>query len=418
MEKIISLELSTENTVIGIRYYVGLKLPAEDYEILDTIQKLRAVDREKNIEIEVLESKLLPELRNVRLDSPTIYELNFFAKRLTSMSEEEQVVWKGVIHQVIPEDAEGELVSMKDLINSTYGLENVPIASNVAGLEDLGRLVMEYDMNEDVSAVPEDLRYLLDLGKIGRLQQENDGGMFIGGHYVAAGQYEQPEIYDGENLPEQEEPEPFVFRLKVGKSPSDGTAETESDAEWITLPASRAEAEAVARKYHEPSISACACFGFISSIPQITAKMFQMPDFEALNSLAAFIAIMPPDFVKFKAALLAERPTDVCGALDIAKHLSEYEFSSGVGFEEVFFEEYISRNMGDGFDYGWLKGMFTDEAGKKLLQRLGACMTEYGAISARGHSLYEFVPYNDPETAKSETQEIEEDSQTGGMTVT
>ncbi len=51
--------------------------------------------------------------------------------------------------------------------------------------------------------------------------------------------------------------------------------------------------------------------------------------------------------------------------------------------------------MGDGFDYGWLKGMFTDEAGKKLLQRLGACMTEYGAISARGHSLYEFVPYND-----------------------
>lgn len=410
MDKIIVLELSSENTMFGGCYFATLGLPAEDYEILDAMQKLRSIGREKNIEIEVLESELLPELQNVRLDSPTIDELNFLAKRLASLSEEEQIALKGVIHQFIPEDAEGELISIKDLINSTYGLERVPLASNVTDLKGLGKLVMESDMNEDVSAVQETSRYLLDLEKIGRLQQENDGGVFIGTHYVATGQYERPQIYDGKNLPEREEPESFVFRLKLGRNPSDGIPGNESSAEWITLPMSQAEAEAIAQRYHEPSISACACYSFISSIPQITAEMFHMPDFEALNTLATFIATLPPGFVKFKAVLSAERPSEVNGALEIAKHLSEYEFSSVSGYEEDFLEEYISRNIGDGFDREWLRGMFTQDKGKELLKRLGACMTAYGVISARGRSLYELVPYREPEvkevTAQSMTDEM------------
>ena len=44
---------------------------------------------------------------------------------------------------------------MKELINLTYGLDTVMIASNVGDDEALGRFVVENELNEDVNAIPE-----------------------------------------------------------------------------------------------------------------------------------------------------------------------------------------------------------------------------------------------------------------------
>lgn len=81
MEKQMRIELASEYPRGGRYYYASLELPAEEYEIRDALQKIRAVGRENvSPEISVLECGLLPELLDVRLDSPTLDEMNFFGK--------------------------------------------------------------------------------------------------------------------------------------------------------------------------------------------------------------------------------------------------------------------------------------------------------------------------------------------------
>lgn len=397
--KMMRLDLSAEKPAANGYYYTELLLPAEDYEIRDAMQRLRAIGREDIVWISILECSELPMLENVRLDSPTLDELNFFAKRLVSMTDEDRIVFDAVIGRVIPDDPAGVLVSMKDLINSTYGLDTVMIAANVGNDEQLGQFVIEEDINEDVASVPDNALYLLDRKRIGRLQREIDGGVYVNGFYVVAGDYEMPKVYDGSNLPDRENTEPFVFRMKVGEYPTGGTAETEDDAEWLNLPTSDNAAEHMAAKHHEPYIQSCACYAFESAIPQFTSEMFGgMADFDKLNKLAwKFQFLSSTDQVKFKAVLTANSPKDVQTALNAAEQLDRYELSYDTEDEGDFLKAYLGRHIDTRLDREWLNTLITRNEGQRLLQRLGASMTEYGVISACGCSLYDPVPYDEPE---------------------
>lgn len=405
-KEIMRLDLSAERPRNNGYYYTELSLPAEDYEILDAMQKLRAVGREDDVWISVLECGALPELENVRLDSPAIDELNFFAKRLAAMSEEEISVFDAVIRQVIPEDAEGYLVSMKDLINSTYGLDEVMIASNIYNDEQLGQFIIEGELDDEVNALPDKAIPLLDRKKIGERFRTSYGCEYVNGSAVFVGDYERPEIYDGRTLPETEETEPFVFRLKIGEYPTGGTTETEDDAEWIGLPTNTEEAKNIAAKHHEPSIASCACYEFESAIPQIEFNMFSgMPDFDKLNSLAwQYSLLSPTDQVKYKAVLEAEQPDSISDALEISKNLHLYEFSSKNDDDAQFFIAYLKHHLDTRFDNKWLDALAVNREGEELLNRLGASMTDYGVISARGRSLFALVPYREPEIKEVKSQ--------------
>ena len=91
------IELANEYPGGDGYYYASLELPAEEYEIRDALQKIRAVGRENvSPEISVLECGLLPELLDVRLDSPTLDEMNFFAKRLAFLGFEETLAFQAI----------------------------------------------------------------------------------------------------------------------------------------------------------------------------------------------------------------------------------------------------------------------------------------------------------------------------------
>lgn len=122
----------------------------------------------------------------------------------------------------------------------TFGLEDVPAIPNISTDGQLGRFVIANGMHEDVMAVPEQSLYLLDQQKIGRLQRENDGGVFIGRRYIAAGQYKMPEVYDGEHLPEPVPDESYVFALLISEAPENFAEETADSAEWIRFPMDKA----------------------------------------------------------------------------------------------------------------------------------------------------------------------------------
>lgn len=407
--KVMKVELSTESADARLYYYATLSLPAKSYEIRDAFQRARFHEGDDSFyDINIVECSLLPQLENLRLDSPTIKELEFFSARVDALPVEEIIALKNVFQQYLDDGRLGEVVSMKDLINMTYGLDQVMVAANVGNDEALGQFVIENDLHRNVSEVPEESLFLLDRAKIGQLQRKCDQGVYVDDFYVITGDYEMPEVYNGQTLPEHPHDTWYAFRLKVSECPIASPGDTESIAQWIQLPISKALADDIARSYREERIEDCVCYGFESSIPQISDQQFwNMKEFQKLNRLAYMLVQMSPeDLIKFKAALELENPKNMDGLLDVADHLSEYAFSSQLGDEDYYFKDYLRHHMDTRLDSKWLDTLSCYSEGKKLLDKLGGKATLYGVIAGRGHSLYDIVPRQDEPAKALTTQKL------------
>lgn len=398
MAKQIKLEIAAENPESRSWLYADLQLPAEEHEIRDAFQRARITSPDTYHEFSIYECEAIPALPFRRLDSPSLDELNFLAKRLDSLNEEERLVLQAVSPKIL-KVGEDELVSPKDLINMTYGLDEVSIISNVGNAQQLGQFVIENDLHTDVEAVPDDSVYLLDRTRIGQLQQQNDGGVFIDGKYIVTAEYELPEVYDGKNLPMENPTSWFAFKMDVTRPPaSDDLGEVEAIAEILALPVDRADADELAKRLGMERIEDCAYLGFESSIPQIDADKFgDMHDFDQLNNLSEMMLEMSPsDQVKFKAVLSAEEPEKIEQILDIARSLDQYEFAPMVEDEAHFFKSYLLRHLDEKIDPRWLDSLLARNEGTELLERIGGTLTDYGVISSRGGSLYDPVPRSEP----------------------
>lgn len=399
-QKVMAVELCTVSADARTYYVAELLLPAQGHEIRDALQKVRFPEVSNTFhEISILSCPVLPQLVGLRLDTPTVQELAYFANRVDALPIDELIALKGVFQRFVGDGSLGEVVSMKDLINMTYGLENVMVAANVNSDTALGQFVIENDLHQNVADVPDESVFLLDKPLIGKLQRESDQGIYVDDFYVVTCDYEIPEVYNGYILPEPLPDDWYAFKLKIAESPIASHGDTESDAQWIRLPISQAGADQIARCFREEHIEDCVCYGIESSIPQITDKhFFNMREFEKLNRLAYNIMQMSPrDQAKFKAALELEAPEDMDGVLDVADNLDQYSFAPLLESTNQYFKEYLSRHSDVRMDIRWLDDLSCYSEGDELLAKLGGKATLYGVISARGRDLYEIVPrYEEP----------------------
>lgn len=413
-KKVMTLELSRENQFSDGYLYRSLELPAQEHEIRDALQQLR--QRSADIspdQIAIYNSRYIPQLEDKRFDSPTIDELNFFAKRLAAMDENDMAIMQALCSRYIKDD--DELVSIKDLINMTYGLDSVSLLSNVTNDEQLADFVIENEMQDDVASVPESARYLLDKAKIGKLQREMDGGVYSGKLYVCTDHFEMPKVYDGKTLPESPHEPWFAFKLQVAQAPQSDEPFAEP-TEWITLPMTEEAMKEVAKRLNASSLKELVYYEFESSAPQITTDDFtQMLDIEKLNALAFTMAEMSPDEqITFKAALEAERKhgINLDDILNISNNLHRYEMNTNCEGASDFFKQYLLTHMDTKFDDRWLDPLVYRREGSRLLEKLGATVTDYGIISSAGGSLYKLVSYDSDETA-TEDEVPDEDEDIG-----
>ena len=393
--KVLRIELARERSHENGYYYSSLDLPAEGYEIQDALQRARISGAHMNHhDLSIRYCEDIPELQGLRLDAPTIDELNFLSKRIAGMDLMERRLYASVLSQAIGDD---DIVSMKTLINCTYGLDEVPVAANVSSDEQLGQFIIENELHDDVNAVPEDSLYLLDRKKIGQLYRTTYGCVYQGSLTVFAGDYEMPEVYDGQHLPDSRPTKWYAFRLKLA---------SETDEVWVELPMQKEKETEITRQLGVSDLRECECVEFRSSVPQITERQFRdMSDFSKLNRLATMMPQMNPgEQVTFKAALAAESPEALDGVVDVAEHLLEYELDTLAADESEFFRHYLGHHLDTRVDPLWLDEVQPRQIGATLLGRLGATMTDYGVISARGRSLYDPVPFREPEQKVLTTQ--------------
>ena len=396
MKKTMTIEMAAGGYIGEEKYFATLELPAKPHEIQDACHKLRITqNRDTNLRMEVCSCEILPELTDILLDSPSMEEMNFLAQRLAQLSDSEAIALRGVWQRLDKAGYLEEPVRAMDLINMTYGLENVMVASCVSNDRDLGEFVLENDLDEDIANLPDEMVEMLDQEAVGQRHRESEGGVFIGYHYVVAGEYQLHHIYDGVRLPAQEQEKPFVFRLQVAESPVNDSTETMGTAEWISLPIDRDQADRIAQKHNEGCIEDCTFYGFESIIPQITAEHYgDMLSFVRLNRLAQEIAQMKPsEQVKLKAVLEHEKPGTMEAVQEVVDHLREYQLDNRIGDADSYFKEYLLRHLDARFDARWLDGLAVCTEGTNLMQRLGAAETDYGIVSARGGQLYALIPF-------------------------
>ena len=401
MEKTLSIGITVDDGNDMRVHYSSIELPAKDYEIEDSLQAARGKYGEnfslgKDVRLEIESVPLLPSLEYKRITARTFDELNFLAKRLATLNEDERLVLRAIANEKISDGKLEQSVDIKDLINLTYGLDNVSVIYFARSDEDIGQFVIESDLYPDVAAGPFESRYLLNKAYIGRLHRENEDGVFIDNMYVITGEYEDNEVYDGITLPEIEEKTDYVFRLKIAKAPKEDPEETVNTAEWIKLPIDKEQANAIARRHGEERIEDCVYFDFESAIPQISSEIFgNMQDFNALNAIAKrYSQLETFDRTKYKAILTAVGQFRTADALDVIKNVNAYEFAPEYEYPEDYFKEYLKRYLNPRFDSTWLDTLLFRNEGGELQERLGATHTKYGLISARGCSLYTLCKRN------------------------
>lgn len=403
-------ELSAENPLGSGYFYADLELPATIPQIFDAMQRARFSAHDSQFtEVSILYAPYMEGLEDMRLDYSSIEELNFLAKRLNELPDNELFIYQALFQKRYGDYQDDDLVSVKALINMTYGLDEVMIAFCVRTDEELGQFVIENGLNSDVEAIPEESRYLLDKRKIGELQRQCDDGILFNGFYIVTCDYELPKVYDGEHLPDTAH-ENAVFRLKI----TDKSGATTQ----ISLPA---DYEKI-RQLMESSVERYRLSELDSAIPDISKEICaDLDSVGTLNQIAErYISMSNADQITFKAVLEAENITKLDEILQAAVRLDEYELSYFAADAASFYKDYLAKYLDTRFDAKWLDTLLVANEGKHLLERLGATVTDYGVISARGGHLYEIVPYDEPrgeeELADADISEEDyEAPQIGGM---
>ena len=416
-----TIHIESEVKIPGCREtcYASCWFPATEQQMKDFRQRARLHPKYQDYSIRILRCPPVPEIADMRIGDFSLEELNFLAKRLAVLPQPEIIAMKALLQGTsdIPYE-KSEPVAIRDLINMTYGVEDLPVIADIYSLRDLGEYVIENELHPEIPEIPKEYRYLLGREKIGEMQRDCDDGVIREGMYVATGEFSMPDVYNGVDIPEEEHDEKVVFRLLIAGTPFEDRDDPTDIAEWLSLPIRPAEADAIAQEHGRNHIELCALQDIESAIPALNMNTFNdMMDFRFLNELAEwYLAMSPMEQVKYKAMLEAEPVLDAERALQFAKELPAYELSYYSLSPQEFFRDYVSHFTDRRFDCQWLDGITEPVAAGELLRKLGATQTDYGVVSANGSQLFTPVPRFDEQAQTADpAEEAVEEEQAEGM---
>ena len=264
--------------LLGRNYSLTLDLPAPRWLLDVAIECADCAVEEA--EVRVLECPKLPELARPPWLVAELDDCVQLADRLNALADWELTALRGVFTSRHP-------ATVEEVLTMTQGLERVPVVRGIGNDYRLGQFVLDNDLNDTVSQLPPELLDCLDLSQLGRIQREQDGGVYVDGDYVGARQYEMPEQVTAER-------EVFLLRL-----------EHEGESFWVGLPMGWDEEEAFSARLGVRYLTECTCLEFRSNIPEIREAQFRgMECFATFNHIsAAYLAMTPGEQADWRTSL-------------------------------------------------------------------------------------------------------------------
>ena len=397
------IELTAENTQYGFpEFYAQLELPADDLTIYDTLQKLRAVDRDTEVEINVINSPFLPDLTDTRIDGASINELNILAEQLELLYRDDFNALQKMNALFLYNKESGAYedgVPMSELINMTFDLDNVVCHPFIDNPEELGYMIIDGGIDKKLSELPDEIRSLLDRKAVGLEQMKQDKGIFFEGSYYTTAGYEIPKVHTSQPHPDAVYSNlQAAFCLQIsGKTKIGKYAGIKRE---VTLPIDRTEADRLAQECGEKRIEDCLVVHVETAIPQIRVQTYKgFEDFARLNAIAkAFMSMSEHKRMTFKAVLQREDPRTLDDVIERARKIDAYELETSANAEPDFYKLYLMYHLESRFDPKWIEPIVADEAEQQLLRQLKSVVTDYGVVSSANAPLYRLIPYYEPES--------------------
>ena len=386
------IEFCTVNPLNRKYFYSQLELPASDGAVYDALQKARATDRDAEMDISVINSPYLPELADTLIDGINIWELNMLAEKLEELYREDYSSLEKLNALFLYRKEQGfyeDGVSLSELLNMTYGLDNIARYGGIENTQSLGEMLIDQRMTDGIVEVTDQNAYYLDKKQIAQTRMSQRKGIFYEGNYYETADFKMPNVYKHDEQPKKDYSDlKSAFRLLMMSE--------NSEEKWINLPTEKREFEN------------CKCIGYETAIPQIkSAYFYETENFTKLNAIAkAFMAMSERQRLAFKAVLQAEKISDLDEVIETAKNISDYEIEPYAYAEPDFFQSYIMHFLNSRFDTAWLYDTLSDTADQMLLKKLHAKFSDYGVVSGKNQPLYCPVPFDEPD--ESDEMDCEE----------
>ena len=384
-----ALEIALDELGIGNDKVAYVTLPANKNTVIDAMDRAK-IRGETFLRIATCDE--IPELEGYEFEEEsTLDELNFLAKRIEEISEDNTQIlaYRALLRK--PFD------TVNEAINRTFNLETVPVYP-CKNFYEYGEIVLDNELLEELREVPDEVYDLLDPEKVGRVMAERENGVSIDGYYIIADSYEPVLMYD-EELPEQMDD--WIFRLEIAGNSS-------GKNEILTLPASEKTIAEIPERLGEKRLGDCVCVDFQSAIPQIDKRILDSAEICSLNLFAKdFSELYRENAAKCKAILQNSPCGDVREILNVMRNLDRYEFDNEISDFSEYGEKYLLKMLPKGFDKEVLSGIGSVEFTRNLLAANGCKFTDYGVISGIDGHLFSPI--------KSSEQEQKSDFTMGGI---
>ncbi len=378
-EKVMLIEMSAENEDDSSKQYgADIYLPASIYEIDDAVDKCRGyLVKTDMMPLSISECERVPLLSQLRFDSVTIYELNYLAKQIVEFDNTQLAAYSALLPLVVGENYKNELVSIKDVINLTYSVDDYSVAANIFNDTDLGEMLIDNGMVEGIENLSDEMIEFFDAEKIGEAHRTAENGVYINGCYVAREGFKLKEIFNGETLPEYT-PDNYLFRFHLSN--------TEINETVIDVPFNESTEQYIKNaKDNEFNL-----IDFESAIPQISRFSENMhvridvDDLNQVNELAkGFLFLDEIQTAKFKAALCYEGITtleDMDEIEYILTNVDSYNLKYFNVYPSDFAKDYLEQHLDDAFPKEYLDLVNTNALGDRLMEELDGAYTPYGIL--------------------------------------
>ncbi len=378
-KKVMLIEMSAENEDDSSKQYVAdIYMPANLYEIDDAIDKCRGYLVKTDImPYSITNCQKVPLLNELRFDGTNLYELNFLAKQIVEFDNTQLAAYNALLPLVVGENYKNELVSIKDVINLTYSVDDFVVAPNIFDDEDLGKMLIDNEMVDGMENLSDQFVNLLDPKKVGKEHRMAENGVYINGCYVAREGFKLKEIFNGETLPEHT-PDNYLFRFHLSN--------TEINETVIDVPFNESTEQFIKNaKDNEFNL-----IDFESAIPQISRFSENMhvridvDDLNQVNEIAKdFLFLDEIQTAKFKAALCYEGITtleDMDEIEYILKNVDLYNLKYLNVYPSDFAKDYLEQHLDDAFPKEYLDLVNTNALGDRLMEELDGAYTPYGIL--------------------------------------